>query len=304
MNPIHSDATPVFMKRGWMPIWRFGIALTLSFILMTIDARFTYLHQARRMLATTALPIQHLASLPTHQWWKIDTWFTNQSILVNENQRLQAELLKNVSMQTEFDGIKAENEELRALLGLRPNYAINSTTATFLYRSRIPAEQKIIIDQGEKEGIQLGQAVADSKGIIGQVTRIYPFLSEVTLLTEKGFGIPIKIIRTGAFGLVFGKGLGQRLELRFATQDMDIKEGDILVTSGIDGIYPANLPVARVQHLQRKSDTMFMQIECVPLAQLDRHRHMLLFSLPAIKENTVPITAQTPVSPSRSRHHH
>jgi rod shape-determining protein MreC len=299
MNPIHSDAVPVFMKRGWMPVWRLGAALTLSFILMTIDARFTTLQEFRRTLTFITFPLQHIAAIPQHKWWNLSDWFSTQSILMTENQRLQNELLQAASIRTELDGLKSENEELRALLNVRTPPPITTTTATFLYRSRIPAEQKIIIDQGEKEDIKPGQAVGDSQGIIGQVTRVYPFLSEVTLLTNKGFSTPIKIARTGVFGLIFGRGLGQNLELSFATQDMDVKEGDILVTSGIDGVYPPNLPVAKVHHVQRKSDTMFMHVECTPLAQLNRHRYMLLFSLPSIRENTTPVPTPTPLKSRR-----
>lgn len=288
MNPVHSDAVPVFTKRGWMPVWRFGIAVTLSFVLMTIDARFKYLNVIRQSLATIAFPIQRVAAVPQNQWWYLGQWFTLQRTLITENQRLQADQLQAGSLRTELEGVRAENEELRALLGLRPNYTSTSITATFLYRPRIPTEQKIIIDQGEKEGIQLGQAVADSKGVLGQITRVFPFLSEVTLITDMDYAVPVKVERTGQFGVVYGRGLGRPLELRFTTQDMDLKQGDVLVTSGIDGVYPNNLPVATVQRLERKTDTMFMQVECKPISELNRHRHMLVFSLPSVKERIIP----------------
>jgi rod shape-determining protein MreC len=302
MNPIHTDSTkPVFMKRGWMPVWRFGIALTLSFILMSIDARFNYLNFIRQGFSVLTFPIQHAAAVPENQWWHFGQWLSLQSALIGQSQDLKKEQLQAVSLRTELQGLHAENEELRALLGLHPQHPTPTTTATFLYHSHIPTEQKIIIDQGEKEGIQAGQAVADSKGILGQITRVFPLVSEVTLLTNLDFPIPVKVARTGQFGVLYGRGLGHPLELRFTTQDTDLKVDDVLMTSGIDGTYPENLPVASVRLIERKTDTMFMKVECAPLAEMNQHKHMLIFSRPLIKERPLSDSSSTKSS-SASKH--
>ncbi|MES2205763.1 MAG: rod shape-determining protein MreC [Pseudomonadota bacterium] len=302
MNPIHSETIPVFTKRGWMPIWRLGIAVTLSFVLMTIDARLKYLNIVRQALATLAFPIQKAASVPETKLWFFGQWFSLQRTLIEQNQNLQAELLKSGTLRSQLEGTQTENEHLRALLGLRPKYSETSIPATFLYRSKIPTEQKIIIDQGEAEGIKVSQAVIDSEGVLGQITQVSRLVSEVTLITDADYAVPVKVLRTNQFGVVYGKGLGHPLELRFATQDMDLKQGDRLVTSGIDGIYPENLPVAVIQRIERKTDTMFMRVECAPLAKINQHKHMLVFALPSIKERPIPeVHKPTPSKTNKPR---
>ena len=149
-----------------------------------------------------------------------------------------------------------------------------------IYDAADPYTRKVVIDQGAVNGVALGSPVLDESGVLGQVTRVYPLVSEVTLVTDRDQAIPVLNTRTGARGLAFGDpaSRGGGLELRFMAANADVLPGDLLTTSGVDGVYPAGLPVARVAKVERQGNTAFAQISCQALAQVSGVEHVLVLA--------------------------
>ena len=150
--------------------------------------------------------------------------------------------------------------------------------AEIVYLERDIFKRKVYVDKGSQKNVIAGQVVMDDTGLVGQVTRVYPWLSEVTLITDKDHAVPIQVLRTGLRAVVFGSGNISNLELRYLPISSDIQVGDVLVTSGIDGIYPSNLPVAKVIQIERDPAYPFAKILCIPLAGVDQQRQLMIIS--------------------------
>ncbi|MEO8136470.1 MAG: rod shape-determining protein MreC, partial [Betaproteobacteria bacterium] len=174
-----------------------------------------------------------------------------------------------------------ENARLRALLQAQQRNAGRDILAEVLYLGRDPFSQKVYVNKGGNDEVKPGQAVIDDAGVVGQVTRVYPALAEVTLLTEKDHTIPVKLERNGLRTLLVGAGTGRAPELRFMAANADILSGDVLVTSGLDGTYPPGLAVAVVAAVERDSGQMFARITCRPLAGVDRSDQVLIVPAPS-----------------------
>ena len=168
--------------------------------------------------------------------------------------------------------LEQENARLRALLAVEKRFHGAAIAAEVLYSGRDPFTQKLFVDKGEAAGVQPGQAVIDEIGVIGQVTRVFPYLSEVTLVTDKDHAVPVKVERSGVRCVMYGAGTGRMPELRFLSPNAEIQPGDRLVTSGIDGTYPAGLAVAQVVSVERETGQMFARVTCRPLAGVERSR--------------------------------
>ena len=190
----------------------------------------------------------------------------------------------------QWQAMLRENHQLRTLLGLQQRSQPNVKFAEIVYAERDVFRRKILIDKGSAANIQEGQVVMDDKGIVGQITRVYPWLSEVTLVTEKDHAVPVQIQRNGLRSIAFGSGDTSHLALRYVPVSADIVKGDVLVTSGIDGIYPPGIPVAKVDVVERDAAYPFARIVCSPLGGVDEHRYLMVLSptssLPARPEET------------------
>jgi rod shape-determining protein MreC len=155
---------------------------------------------------------------------------------------------------------------------------VRSIPAEVIYASRDPFAHKIFIDRGAVPGVPAGSAVADDTGIVGQVTRVHPLVSEVTLITDQDQAIPVQVVRSGLRAVAFGSGPSGTLELRFMAANAEVQTGDLLVTSGIDGTYPAGLPVASVMRIERDAEHSFARVVCQPSAGVDRGRYVLVLT--------------------------
>ncbi|MGE5027205.1 MAG: rod shape-determining protein MreC, partial [Betaproteobacteria bacterium] len=185
----------------------------------------------------------------------------------------QRQLVQSAKLQR-MQAMQAENAHLRKILGIQQQRGETVVAAEIMYAGRDPFSQKIIVDKGSNHRVVAGQPAIDDIGVIGQVTRVYPFSSEITLLTDQDQAVPVEIVRNGARAIAFGHGQDETLELPFMAANADIRNGDILVTSGIDGIYPAGLPVAVVSKIER--DAAFAKISCTPSAGVNRHKQLLI----------------------------
>jgi rod shape-determining protein MreC len=229
----------------------------------------------RSAIAIATYPLQQVAYGPVAAVVSLGGYFVSIAELRGENARLQRHEVETATITLRQDQLDRENQQLRQLLDMKQRQPVKSTVAEIRYNVRDPFSHKVIINKGSQQGISLGEAVVDEKGVVGQITRIYPFQAEVTLISNKDQGVPVQIVRNGLRSVVFGSGDGQ-LELRFMGANSDVKEGDILETSGLDGVYVPGLPVAKVTSIRRDVAYSFARILCVPLGGVDRNDLVLV----------------------------
>jgi rod shape-determining protein MreC len=217
-----------------------------------------------------------MTALPGMAWQQMGIYFETQGHLLQENTQLRQQRSQDVAQLKMLEVLQNENAELHRLLEVpqRVNYPMQM--AEIVYVERDVFKRKILVSKGSQANVQLGQIVMDDIGIVGQVTRVYPWLSEVTLVTDKDHAVPVEIMRNGIRAVVFGAGNISEMALRYMPVSSDIQTGDVLVTSGIDGTYPQGLPVAKVVSIERNPAYPFAKIVCAPMAGVDRHRHLLI----------------------------
>ena len=277
---MDQQQAPSFFIRGPSPFVRLILFSTLSLVLMASDAKFNYLVGVRQGLMTALQPLQAVANSPFVLYDHIQSYFTSQQSLQRDVQRLNRELLvQSASLQT-LASLKSENENLRNLMQAAKVASQPTRMAEIMYMGRDPFTQKVIVNVGSNQQVMAGQAVLDANGVLGQVTRVYPYSSEVTLLTDKELAIPIQVERNALRAIAFGDGRGNTVDLPYLPANVDIKKGDKLVTSGIDGVYPAGLAVATVTMVKANPSSPFAQISAMPLAGIQNHRQVLLLTLP------------------------
>jgi len=250
-------------------------ALT-AIVLLAVDARMQSLAMLRQLLGTALYPLQVAALMPRDALYRIGDYFTSQTRLEQENQSYRRQHADNARALQQAQFLALENSQLRQLLGIRDQLAVKSVTSEILYDTRDPFTRKIVLDRGTRHGVAAGQPVIDDAGIVGQVTRVFPLTAEVSLLTDKDQVIPVQVLRNGLRSVAYGRGQSGLLDLRFMVANADIQRGDVLVTSGIDGVYPPGLAVARVIQVEHKAADSFAYIVCEPLAGLGRHRQLLV----------------------------
>jgi rod shape-determining protein MreC len=269
---------PLFFKTGPTPLARLLIFAALSLAFLVADARFNYLVTLRQVAEVVVYPFQRVAAAPAGIAKRIGDFFVTHSSLREDNARLAQENYGNATALSQLKALQAENAQLRELLGARARLDIQVTAAEVLYSARDPFSRKVVVDKGSQHEVRAGQAVVDDRGVVGQVTRVYLWLAEVTLITDKGHFVPVQNLRNGLRAVLAGTGGDGALELRFIPLNADFQTGDQLVTSGIDGIYPRGLPVARVTHVERNAAQLFARISCTPLAGVSNHAHVLIVS--------------------------
>jgi rod shape-determining protein MreC len=267
---------PPFFKTGPTPLARLLIFAALSLVFLVADVRFHYLDTLRQVAAVVVYPFQRLAAAPAGIARRIGDFFVTHGSLLEENARLRRENFDNSARQQQLEALQSENAHLRALHEARSRTEVDYIAAEALYAARDPFSRKVVVDRGAQNDVRPGQPVVDERGVVGQVTRVYPWLAEVTLVTDKGQFVPVQNVRNGLRAVLAGTGNDGALELRFIPLNADFQNGDRLVTSGIDGVYPPGLPVAQVTNVERSAAQMFARITCVPLGGVAAHSHMLI----------------------------
>jgi len=293
---------PPFFNRGPAPLVRLTFFVSLAILLMVLDARFRYAESVRQVVALAVYPIQRVAMAPVDLFHAVANYFGTTAALQEENAAIKTKQLSVAPELLQLEALKEENNQLRRLLEAQERTPRISVFAEILYAGRDPFSRKVVIDKGSQSGIQPGQPVIDDVGVIGQVTRVYLLTSEVTLLSDKDQAIPLQVLRNGLRAVAYGGAEGGMLDLRFMAANADIRNGDTLVTSGIDGTYPQGLPVATVARIERDAAYAFAKITLTPTAGTDRYRQVLVLS----SEATAPPPeaeqeAQKPPKTKRSR---
>jgi rod shape-determining protein MreC len=269
---------PAFFKRGPAPLVRLFFFASLSLALLVLDARFRYAEGLRSVLAIAAYPLQRAATAPIDFLRAVGDYFSTQGQLFEDNAALRAKNLALSQAAQRYETAEAEAAQLRRLIGAAEKLEVKSTPAEILYAGRDPYSHKIFLNLGERQGVKPGSPVADEAGVVGQVTRVHPLVSEVTLITDQDHVVPVQVVRNGLRAIAFGGGPSGMLELRFTAGNAEIQNGDRLVTSGIDGVYPAGLPVATVVRIERDAEHSFARVICRPVAGVDRGRFVLVLS--------------------------
>jgi rod shape-determining protein MreC len=248
----------------------------LSIALLFIDTRFQTLLLLRQTVGTILHPVQQAALWPRDIVRAASDYFSSQTALQKENELLRQERLLSAQTLQGVQWLTEENTRLRTLLDLRPRHTSPALVTEVLYDARDPYVRKIVVDKGLKDGVAQGQPVIDEGGVVGQVIRVFPLTAEVALLTDRDQTIPVQIVRNGLRAIAFGGTEPHTLELRFMAGNADIQNGDVLVTSGLDGLYPAGLAVGRIIRIEQNAASSFGRVVGAPMGGINRHRHYLI----------------------------
>jgi rod shape-determining protein MreC len=272
---------PSFFHRGPSPLARLTFFTLAAIAIMIADHRFHALETLRLSLSVLAHPVQQLAAMPSQALGRIADYFASQDRLLRENQELKLKVLEQAAGAQEARLLRAEQEKLLGLAPGRSRYADRGTIAEVLYSARNPFTRKVVVDKGLTQGIQPGMPVIDGGGVVGQVTVVGTFTSEVTLVTEKDQSVPVMLVRNGLRAVAVGSGKDGSIDVPFMPVSADIQNGDTFVTSGIDGTYPPGLLVAQVTSVEKNAAYVFAKIAAKPAAGVENHRYVLLLPLPA-----------------------
>ncbi|HEX7933890.1 MAG TPA: rod shape-determining protein MreC [Paraburkholderia sp.] len=267
---------PPLFKQGPSALARLVFFVVLALALLISDARFKTLEIVRGVLGAGLYPLQRAALVPRDVFMGAADLAVTSATLRSENEKLREKDLQLSQQANTAAGLATENAHLRALLQLSQRSTTQTLPAEIQYDTRDPFTQKVVIGRGAQQGIQTGSPVVNEDGVIGQVTRVYPLQAEVTLLTDKDQAVPVQIVRTGLRSVIYGTPKGDTLDLRFVPISADVQTGDELVTSGLDGVYPPGLPVARVVRVDKQADTAFARVICLPIAPVRGARQLLV----------------------------
>ena len=270
---------PSFMRQGPSAISQLVLYSALALFLMVADARFHVTDPLRKVIAAVLYPAQWAMVKPVEMAGEAAGYFETLQAAQSESDLARKQLALQSQRAHQADQLAQENDRLRQLLDLRARLQGASQAAQILYETTDSYSRRVMVDRGQDAGVQPGSPVLDGAGVLGQVTRVYPFVSEVTLLIDRDQAIPVVNMRTSARGVAYGDPVashGGGMELRFVSANADVQEGDLLTTSGLDGVYPSGLPVARVVRVERRADSAFARIYCAPVAAIQGAHHVLL----------------------------
>lgn len=291
---------PPFFRQGPSALTKLVFFAALALFLMVADLRFEFARPVRAGIATALLPVQRTLNVPVQLWHSASEYLHGLDTALAREQaaeRLSTDLAEKAASAAR---LTQENERLRALLDMRPTLKVRSIAAGVLYEGADPFSRKLFIDRGAAQGVVAGAPVITPQGVLGQVTRVFPLSSQVTLITDKDFAIPVLNRRTQARAAAFGGAGGDALELRFLTPNADVQEGDEMTTTGVDGVYPANLSVARVTVVERRAESGFARVLLEPSAHIDGVRQVLVLEPVGLQQPKPeePVAPPVPAKPA------
>ncbi|MBX3604520.1 MAG: rod shape-determining protein MreC [Piscinibacter sp.] len=278
---------PPFFRQGPSALTKLTFFSALALFLMVADTRFKLTVPLRAGVATVLHPVERALLVPVEMVQGGSSYLLGLRQALSNEEAARRDLARQAERSLRVEQLQTENNRLRALLELRPALTVKSLAAEVLYEAPDPFSRKVVIDRGATHGVALASPVVNEDGVLGQVTRVYPLSSEVTLLIDKDAAIPVLDTRNQLRSAAFGARTG--MELRFMAGNADVQVGDLLTTSGVDGIYPPGLPVAKVTVVDRKVDSGFARILLEPVASADAVRHVLVLEpvgrqMPALPE--------------------
>ncbi|MGI9228959.1 MAG: rod shape-determining protein MreC [Gammaproteobacteria bacterium] len=250
--------------------------IALSVVLMTVDHKHGHLEKMRGLIATLVYPVQYAVGLPVEMTRNLSRVVLTRKKLLQENERLRLERLKLDSRLQRFSVLEAENERLRALLESSVNLSEKVLVAELMDVDLQPFRQQVIIDKGSIDAAYLGQPVIDAGGIMGQIIHIAPFSSTVLLITDPIHSIPVQVNRNGLRAIAVGTGQDNVLLLEHLPVNADIKEGDLIVSSGLGRRFPRGYPVGRISRVSHIPGEPFSEVMVIPSAKPGQSTEVLL----------------------------
>lgn len=291
---MNFENSPSFANKGPQPGARLFLCIIASLALLIGDSQFGLMEKTRDAISIVLYPLQRAANMPLNLTMQVSDFFTAQAALQRENDQLRERNLTQSSGLMRMASLEQELHQLRTLNNLTSHPSTPGTVAEVLYTSRDPFSHRLIIDKGSNNGLANGQAVIDEHGLIGQVTRVQPLSAEVTLIIDRHHIVPVMIQRTGQRALLYGFGDG--VEVRYLPINTDIRQDDLLVTSGIDSLYLQGTPVARVAQIDRLSGAAFARVRCQTVAGVQSSRFVVV--MPNRKMSVLPPPVTAPGKPA------
>lgn len=294
---------PPLFRQGLSALSKLTLCSALALFLMVADIRYSFVRPVRAAIAEVLYPVQWLVMQPVAWVRGGSAYFQSLASAQAGTETMRLTLAQQSIKSQEVEQLLLENQRLRQLLELRERTTTSAMAAQVLYDAADPFNRKIIIDRGTMHGVVAGSPVIDAFGVLGQVTRVYGPTSEVTLITDGDQAIPVLNTRTGVRGVAFGDltAASGGLELRFTPADTDVQTGDLLSTSGVDGVYPPGLSVARVNQVQRRSESVFARINLTPLAQVRGTTHVMVLRPVASQIEARPVESSAIAAPASRR---
>ncbi|MEO6960120.1 MAG: rod shape-determining protein MreC [Burkholderiaceae bacterium] len=273
---MQQNGTIKLFRRGPTAEFRLFVLVVLALSLLVVDARWNVLDPARQAVSVVLYPFQRLVMAPRDLIDRVNSWSDTAAMVRSEKEALQRQRIELAQISTHAAQLSAENEQLRRLLNVAETVSMASVAVEVLYEPPNAFAHHLVFNKGTSSGIWPGMPVIDEGGIVGQVVRVTPFTSEAALLTDDKVSIPVQVLRNGLRLIAFGGNVSGKVEARYLTASSDIQPGDTLVTSGIGGLFPAGLSVARVEQVQRDLTSGFAVAVAAPLSHPERYRHFLV----------------------------
>lgn len=266
----------------------------LAVVLMAMDQRGHYVPRMRSAIEYLVEPVYHLVEWPLHATRNLFTQFQSRRSLRHENDRLRMQLLSQEADIQRLATLTEENKRLRSLFEGARGQQFDYRFAELIQVDLDPFSHKVLIDRGSTDGVVAGQAVIDGAGVMGQVENVRLHFSTVRLISDPNHALPVQINRTGLRTVAFGTGETGFLSMPSVPREADVREGDLIVTSGLGDRFPGGYPVARVSVINREEGLTFAQVAAQPLAALDRGREVLLISTRAPEPAAEPVEEENP----------
>jgi len=255
------------------------VLVVLALALLLIDTQSRTMEPVRQIMSIAVYPFQRAVMAPRDAVQQVDEWVNAANLIRTENEALQRQRIELAQVATHATQLAAENAQLRRLLGVTDTVDQAAVVVEVLYEPPNAFNQRLVFNKGSKAGIAPGMPVIDEGGVVGQIVRVTPMTAEAALITDESVSIPVQIPRNGLRLIAFGGSQPGKMEVRYLAADADIKEGDTIVTSGVGGLFPAGLPVARVVEVERDTSSGFARAVSEPLAHPERYRHFLVLQV-------------------------
>ena len=268
--------SPGFGRSGFSMGARFLLLAIVCIALMLLDRREQHLVRVRQALSVVVYPVRVVVDFPFKAWGSLSETFAERDALIEENRQFRRERRETEARLQRLAALERENARLRALLESTERIASRSLVAEILAVDLDPYRQRFDLNRGLVDGVYVGQALLDAQGVVGQVVRVGPLTSEAVLITDADLAVPVSVNRNGLRTIAVGTGDSGRLRLPYLTNNADIAEGDLLLSSGLGGVFPSGYPVGRVLEVRLRPDQAFAEIIAEPASSLDRDREVLL----------------------------
>jgi len=276
---MQENRTIRLFKRGPTAEFRLFVLVVLALALLVVDSRWTVLDPARQAISVVLYPFQRIMLAPRDVVTRFNNWADAADLARTEKEALQRQRIELAQISTHAAQLAAENQQLRRLLNVADTVSQPSIAVEVLYEPPNAFAHHLVFNKGTSSGIRAGMPVIDEGGIVGQVVRVTPFTSEAALLTDEKVSIPVQVLRNGLRLIAFGGNVSGKVEVRYLTVNADIEVGDTLVTSGIGGLFPAGLSVAKVDRIERDAASGFAVAVAAPLSHPERYRHFLVLRI-------------------------